>query len=265
MVVYWDAVMLFNFLTDYLLLYGAMRLAGRDIGRRRLALGALLGALYAAVQLLLPRSFLLMAFVFLAIGAVAFAGTGRAVKLTMLFGVLCCAFGGGVLLLGQCAAAEKLARGLVYAELPWSVFFLTAAGAYLLFGVFFRGSAERSGAEVSEVTVVYRGKSVCLRLLHDSGNALCAPSGVGIPVISAVALRPLIAASECTDRVAYHSVGRADGTLPSFLCDRFVVDGAETPIRQIALTEEKFGNGFVGILPCETEGIIHARKIMAEV
>ena len=48
MIVYWDLVLLFNFLTDYLLLYGTVRLSGFGIRRGRLALTAFAGALCSA-------------------------------------------------------------------------------------------------------------------------------------------------------------------------------------------------------------------------
>ena len=39
MVIYVESVLAFNFLLDYLLLFGAARLAGRTVTRRRLLLG----------------------------------------------------------------------------------------------------------------------------------------------------------------------------------------------------------------------------------
>ena len=145
MIVYWDLVLLFNFLTDYLLLYGTVRLSGFGIRRGRLALTAFAGALYAVLQLLFPKSGLLLLAVLVLMGVLAFSGTGRAVRLTLLFGALACAFGGGVLLLGQLFGSMKqLARGILFAELPWGVFFAAAVLSYLLLGVVFRGSAQHT-------------------------------------------------------------------------------------------------------------------------
>lgn len=49
MVIYVESVLAFNFLLDYLLLFGAARLAGRTVARRRLLFGAAVGGAYAAV------------------------------------------------------------------------------------------------------------------------------------------------------------------------------------------------------------------------
>ena len=43
MVIYVESVLAFNFLLDYLLLFGAARVAGRTVARRRLLLGAVVG------------------------------------------------------------------------------------------------------------------------------------------------------------------------------------------------------------------------------
>lgn len=256
MVIYWDAVVLFNFLTDYLLLYSAMRLSGRDIGRKRLMLAALSGAAYAGVQLLFPRSFLLLTLAFLTVAALAFYGSGRAIKLTLLFLLLCCAFGGGVLLLGNlCGQTERLIRGVMFAELPWGVFFAVAGLAYLIFCIAFRSSGAHDRGDLADVTLCYQGKSLHLRLLRDTGNTLRdSASGVGIPVISESALRPLLDIHACAEgEISYHSVGKTEGILPTFCCDRVLCNGVESDFRRIAVTESKFGDSFVGILPAEAE------------
>ena len=85
MVIYIESVFAFNVLVDYLLLFGAARVAGRTVARRRLLLGAAVGGAYAAVQLFLPRSALLLLLARAVMGAAAFSGSGRAGKLTLLF------------------------------------------------------------------------------------------------------------------------------------------------------------------------------------
>ena len=45
MVIYIESVFAFNVLVDYLLLFGAARVAGRTVARRRLLLGAAVGGM----------------------------------------------------------------------------------------------------------------------------------------------------------------------------------------------------------------------------
>ena len=123
MVIYIESVFAFNVLVDYLLLFGAARVAGRTVARRRLLLGAAVGGIYAAVQLFLPKSVVLLLLGLALMGAAAYRGSGRAVKLTLLFFLASCGLAGVVMLLGQSLGSmARLARGVVAADLPWGVF-----------------------------------------------------------------------------------------------------------------------------------------------
>ena len=214
MVIYIENVFAFNVLVDYLLLFGAARVAGRTVARRRLLLGAAVGGIYAAVQLFLPKSVVLLLLGLALMGAAAYRGSGRAVKLTLLFFLASCGLAGVVMLLGQSLGSmARLARGVVTADLPWGVFLIAAGTSYLLLSVVFRYGAARTGSETADVVIVYRGKTARVRLLRDTGNTLCDPvTGLGVPVIDRHALGDLISEEETATlpHIAYCSVGNAD-------------------------------------------------------
>ena len=268
MTVYWDLVLLFNFLTDYLLLFCTVRLSGFPVKRLRLTLAALLGAAYAVVQLVFPRSFLCLLAVLALMGAQAFFGTGRALKLTLLFAALSCALGGCTLLLGQFfGSLERLARGLVFAELPWGVFFGAAALCYLILGVVFRCGARHTGEELTQVTITYRGKNASLTLLRDTGNTLAdAQTGTGIPVVSERAVRDLLTADEIAllPCVPYRCVGTQEGFLPVLRCDELSCDGVSLGTRLVAISPNVLGSGSYVGLWCEgSERRENAQKTLA--
>ena len=155
MVIYIESVFAFNVLVDYLLLFGAARVAGRTVARRRLLLGAAVGGIYAAVQLFLPKSVVLLLLGLALMGAAAYRGSGRAVKLTLLFFLASCGLAGVVMLLGQSLGSmARLARGVVTADLPWGVFLIAAGTSYLLLSVVFRCGAARTGSETADVVIV---------------------------------------------------------------------------------------------------------------
>lgn len=247
MVVYWDLVFAFNTIVDYLLLFGASRLAGRETARLRLWFGAGIGGAYAAVQLFLPRSVLLLFLALAALGAAAFFGSGRAIKLTLLFFLCACAFSGIVLLLGQhFGSMARLARGMITAELPWGVFFLAGGAAYLLLSVIFRCGAAHTGKETAQAEIFCRGKHVRVRLLRDTGNTLTDPeTGIGVPVIDRHALREIVSEVEidALPRIAYCSVGCEAGELPLLFCEGIILDGELVGPRAIALAEHPLGDG----------------------
>lgn len=267
MTVYWDLVLLFNFLTDYLLLFCTVRLSGFDVKRLRITLSAMLGAVYGVIQLVFPRSFFCLLAVLGLMGVQAFFGTGRTLRLTLLFAALSCALAGCVLLLGQFSgAAERLARGLVFAELPWGVFFAAAVVCYLTLGVVFRYGARYTGSELAQVTITYRGKRASCALLRDTGNTLTdTQTGTGIPVISERAVRDLISADEIAllPCVPYRCVGTQEGFLPVLRCDELSCDGISLGARLIAISPNVLGGTYVGLWCEGSEGGKNAQKTLA--
>lgn len=247
MVIYIESVFAFNVLVDYLLLFGAARVAGRTVARRRLLLGAAVGGIYAAVQLFLPKSVVLLLLGLALMGTAAYRGSGRAVKLTLLFFLASCGLAGVVMLLGQSLGSmARLARGVVTADLPWGVFLIAAGTSYLLLSVVFRCGAARTGSETADVVIAYRGKTARVRLLRDTGNTLSDPAtGLGVPVVDRHALGGLVSKEEAAalPRIPYCSVGMADGSLPLLRCEAMILDGKGLGARSVALTERPPGDG----------------------
>lgn len=257
-VVYWDLTAGFNLLTDYLLLRTAQRLAGREQSAARLWLAAALGAGYAVVRAAVPLGPAGTAAALVLVGAVAFAGTGRAVKLTALFTALSCALGGAVMALGAATgSAVRLARGIVTAQLPWGVFAAAGGACYLLMGVCMRGGARIDGARLVRVTLRRGGKNLTLTLLRDSGNTLCdAQTGQGVIVVGESAVRSLLPREEeAFSQLGFAAVGTPCGALRSFLCDGVRADGRELGARRVAVAPGLFGDGgYQGLMPAEKEG-----------
>lgn len=250
-VVYWDLVFAFDFLVDYLLLFAAARLAGRDIARRRLLFGALLGASYAVAQLVIPCGFAALLPALALIGAAAYRGSGRALKLTLLFALSACGLAGIVLLVGQSLGGmARLARGVRSAQLPWGVFLLAGALAYVLLSVIFRDGAAHTGGEVAEAVLTCRGRTARVRLLRDTGNTLIDPrTGLGVPVIDRRALAGLVSAEETAalPRIAYCALGNSGRTLPLLHCEGFTLDGTSLGARTVALAEQPFSGAYAGL------------------
>jgi len=253
-VVYWDLLALWDLAVDYLLLRGTARLAGRSVRRGRLLLAAAAGAAYsvAALALALPVWTLLPAMLLMC--AAAFWKTGRWLRLTLLFSLLACSLGGGVLLLGRvCGGMERLVRGVVYARLPWGVFFAAAGLSYLLLTVVFRDGAKRGGGGFVHARVECGGRVVEVRLLRDTGNALADPlTGEGVPVVEEAALAPLFSAYTPFTTLRVHTVGGGDTALRALRCVALTLDGRALGARLIAVAREPFGGAYQGLWYDET-------------
>lgn len=206
-VIYLDTLFLLNAVMDYLLLLCSARLAGEELHRPRMVLGALLGGAYAAVAVLPGMGFLLKP-VFKAGAAVLMVVVGlgnshRLLRQTVIFFALACAFGGGVLAVSLFGGTGlSLGGGLVYSGMDLKIVLLSAAGCYVLFtlGLARTGKHVAAAGELVRAQVRLADREVSLTALVDTGNTLTDPvSGRAVMVVDGAALAPLFPRGEGPD------------------------------------------------------------------
>jgi len=200
-VVYIDLLFLINFTANYLLLLAGGRMAGAVLRRGFLALGAGLGALYAALLFLPGLSWLSALPCRLAAGvlmaAVAY-GTGRRLwRPTVMF------FGASAMLAGLVLAAETLGggaltlrNGVFYSRFDLRLLLALFVLCYFILSLFFRRVGRHVGGELVRLDVTLFGKALHLIALRDTGNTLSDPA-TNRPVVVAdyEALRPWLPAA----------------------------------------------------------------------
>jgi stage II sporulation protein GA (sporulation sigma-E factor processing peptidase) len=266
-IVYLDLAFLINFAADYLLCLCTARLCGLRMRRRRFALAALLGALYACAALFpsLPLLKTLPAKLLAALGIIlaAFGSDARPGKCLLGFFLVSTAFGGFLYALGLGGSGR-----LVFSPKILLSSFLLFYGILRLWGCL-RSRLDNSPR--SEVRLSLNGRELCLRALVDSGNALSDPtSGDPVLVTSPTALRPLIgeyadlveslgpvellevsaaipALSGRLRLIPFRSLG-GGGLLPAFRPDRIWIDGKESSSHLVALSPQACGDGYDAIL-----------------
>ena len=198
-VIYLDTLFGLNALMDYLLLLASARLAGEQMYRLRMALGALLGGAYAAASVLPGMGFLThpackigSAVLMVVVGL---GSSRRLLRQIVIFFALACTFGGGILaitLLG--GQGLLLGQGIVYSGMDLKIVLLSAAGCYavltLVLGRVGRHSA--ASGEVVSARLRLGDREVAIPTLVDTGNTLSDPvSGRPVIVVDADNLDPL--------------------------------------------------------------------------
>ena len=190
-VIYVDTLFLLNALVDYLLLLAAARLAGEPLRRRRFALGAALGGLYAVAIFLPGLGFLAHPLCRLASAALmlvaAYGGSRRLLRQGVLFIALTCAFGGGVVAIGLLGGTGlTLGNGVFYSALDLKIVLLSAAVCYGVLTLVFQRLARHSASdgELVDIKLILRDRSVSFTALVDTGNTLTDPVS-GRPVMVA--------------------------------------------------------------------------------
>lgn len=188
--VYLDELFLLNFVVDYLLLLASGRLSGEVLRRGRLALGAGLGAGYAAAVFLPGFAFLLHPLCKLGAAVlmvlVGYGGSRRLLRVSLVFFAVSAAFGGGIFAL-QALGSRGLAldNGVLSSAMDLRLILLSAAGCYVFITLVFCRAARHAGArELVPVVLWLDGRRVALTALVDTGNTLTDPA-TGRPVMVA--------------------------------------------------------------------------------
>lgn len=198
-VIYIDTLFLLNAAVDYLLLLAAARLAGEPLRRWRFALGAALGGGYAVAIFLPGLAFLAhplcrIASMLLMLLA-AYGGSRHLLRQGVLFIVLTCAFGGGVVAIGLLGGTGlSLGNGVFYSALDVKVVLLSAAMCYGALTLIFQRIGRHSAADGELVSAKLRlgERSVVLTALVDTGNTLTDPvSGRPVAVAEGESLHGL--------------------------------------------------------------------------
>ena len=247
--VYIDSLFALNFIIDYLLLLISGRICALPLVRRRIALGAALGGLYAVGAAVFPEVFTMIS-VKAAVGGLmclaAYGAARRFGRLAVTFFAVSAAFAGAVYALATLRGEGGGVLPFVPVSLP--VLLLAFAVCYALLSLVFRRSGLRAGRCILQVQVTLGGRAADFAALSDSGNELIDPlTGRGVLVAELSALAPLLSAPcpAAADPVALFSAlsetpelhgrlrllacsGAAGGTvLPCFTPDNCRVGGEE--------------------------------------
>lgn len=192
--VYIDSLFFLNFIIDYLLLLATGKICALPLRRGRMALGALLGAAYAALAVLLPRFFAMVSVKLLAGAAVPLAAFGagrRAPRAAAVFFAVSAAFAGAVY--AACSLAGIAPGAGPYIPVSMRVLLLSFALCYGVFSLVFRRSGRRGEQAMCNVSVTLAGRCAGFTALYDTGNELTDPvTGEGVLVAEAGALSPLL-------------------------------------------------------------------------
>lgn len=249
--VYVDSYFALNMVIDYLLLLCSGRAAGAELRRLRIALGALIGAVYAVLCLFPALSFLRNGFVKLASGLLmtvaAYGGEKRLYRCGVIFLCVTAAFGGAVW-------AVSLLRGGAFAFASPRVLILSFAVCYAVVSTAFRRVGTAPERAIVPLRLTLGERSVTVPALVDTGNSLCDPStGRAAAVVEWEVLKRLVPDSPELPADApaaeimlslsevpalrgrltlapFSSLGTPGGLLPCVRPDRAYVNGEEKSV-----------------------------------
>ncbi len=261
--IYIDRLFLLNLIIDYFILLGSAKVCGVKLRRGRYAIGATVGALFAACSVLPSAEFLSVALIKLVFGVfmalIAFGKEEKLLRCTVVFFAVSVLFGGAVWAISLKSGANPSAP--VYVPLSMPVLVISFGIIYALLSIVFSGTAKNAGKQTVDVLVEHGGKTAELRALRDTGNTLIDPvTGDSVLIASVQVLCKLNpkfenispeSIGEFPDYkfrlIPYRAVGTSGGLLPAFRPEKISVDGHVCDDVLVAVSADIEGDGFNAI------------------
>lgn len=266
-VIYIDRLFALNLLLDYLLALCTARICGVRLRRWRYLGAAALGAVYAAASIFPALGFLTSAPVKLIFGLlmalIAYGGEEKWLRCALAFFAVSALFGGAVWAISAQSGGMVGSAAIIPVSMP--VLVLAFAVIYAVLSTVFRRSMKNADTAVSSAQLTFGGRSIELRCLRDSGNALFDPMlGDRVLIASSDTLSHLFGeklSSDCMELISspelsgrarlipYSAVGTASGMLAAFRPDEISLDGKAQDDIIVAISPTPVGgDGFDAIL-----------------
>lgn len=269
MVVYADVLLVVNLFVNYLLLLCSAMIMKKHTGRLRLLVGALIGAVYGLVIFLpsLPGAvefaMRMVASALIVFGTFGFKNLRSFLRCFCTFFTVSFLFGGILLVLWVTVAPIGMVynNGAVYFDIDLSVLAISTVISFVVVSILAHFTARRAPKDsIATVKIAYKGKTVSLTALVDTGNSLCETFS-GFPVILGEfdslekiipkAVREFIDGEDVSSspdmRLVMHKTVSGTGVLPVFRPDYIEVKSVSHSIKTnevyIAITKNNLARG----------------------
>lgn len=240
-IVYLDVFFMINFIMDYMIILITSRIAKVKKKRIRQLAGAGCGALYSVIVIKpLTNHLFKITLVNILIAAVmvlisfGFTSASVYIKNVFLLFVVSFTMSGIINYLYYSTVIGKYVRNVLSGNSNKVVnarkFILVSVLAYILLSAIVRiiFSVRKDMELYYDVKITFRGKSVVVRGLYDTGNGLTEPvSGKMVHIAEYKILKPLLEGDEKAKEniyvIPFHSIGEEDGIMYGIRMDEMVV------------------------------------------
>lgn len=206
-VIYIDVLFTINFIINYIILLTSAKFGGFSVKRKRVFLGALLGALYSAVMFFPQISFIYTVWIkvlFIIIVSGVSYGFERPkilMRKAVIVFVVSFALGGGMIAVSNLfSGSVSVNNGVPYINMSLKTLVIASLICYVIIGLIFKSYGKRAERCIKHITVSLRQKTVELDILIDTGCELRDPiSGRAVIVCEKQAVSALVGDSICKE------------------------------------------------------------------
>ncbi len=198
--IYVDVLFLLNMIVDYIVLSSSALISGRETVKRRMLLGAAVGALYSVIiffpqlQLLNIIIFKIIASAVIILISFKYINIYSYFKIFVTYYVINAVYGGGMYAFyhfTSLGSRMNSSNGVYYIDLPLWAVILMAFIFYYIIKIFSKISGGRAAKrQIRRLNIYFSGTHVTVNALFDTGNTLYDPiSLMPVMLIEADVLR----------------------------------------------------------------------------
>lgn len=198
--IYIDSLFFINLIIDYFTLLCTAKVASARIRRIPIAIGAIIGGLYACLCVLPGWEFATHPLVKLSSGILmcltAFWKEPQFLRCSIIFFLVSAGFG-GIIWAVSMFGGYNVTGMPIYFPINSKVLVLSFALAYLVISIVFRRFSQTAGQEIRSVRVILHGQSAEFPALRDTGNSLYDPvSNCSVMVCESTVVKSLFPGHE---------------------------------------------------------------------
>lgn len=265
--IYADELFFINLIFNYMALFILGKIMKLKIRRRRILLGAGVGALGAVTVFFLEKNIVILRLItaFFMI-LCAFGGKIKQLLIRLaVFWILTTAVSGAVSAVFAFTPVKgAIKNGIMYFNISGKMFFVILLAVYPLVCLIFKILGDRRKKQIYTAKIQKSDKSVMVSALYDSGNRLKDPiTGRAVMIAEWDAVKNLFDKpcefDEILDNaenlklhlVPYRSLGKKNGSIFAFSADRISVEDKNTEKIFVGITNQKLSRDYNALLNCE--------------
>ena len=245
MIIYADILFLINFLSAYILTGIMRRFKKREIKISRRILSSVCAGISALIIFIVDSEHYITTAIYIASSVltvyICFGKKSLLLNLAIfcMLNILLC--GGAIAFISLCNASPTMyiKNNIIYFDIDEKIFVIAFVLSYPLLCIFSLIIRRRAEKQLHSMTIINKGKSLCVNALYDSGNLLKEPlTQKSVIILDKANSDKIIAKDQKFIKIPYSTISGTDH-MDAFMVDAVIIDDKSIlPHQYIAIAKE---------------------------